>query len=263
MSISRQSGAATPGSGYTEHSTSPNSDRTADRQIGRWGGIAALAGVAGMVGAVAVVIAMGLPDASDVETLTDFADLESGRIAEHFLYLGALILFALHVFTQQRLLSVAHPAAALFGTVVAAFGYVVLVASSVLHVTTAPLAELHSSPDTPAQDLTSIEYAWRGTQAVYDTMLATGLLLVPIGIILLGIAMRSTSSFGPRLGTFAIVFGLIGTVGAVVEIVDTEVELSALSVLAIVVFHLVVGLRTLKLGNATDTGSADVQDPGI
>ncbi len=38
-----------------------------------------------MLGAVAVVVAWGLPDASDVETLRDFADIESGRIAEHLL----------------------------------------------------------------------------------------------------------------------------------------------------------------------------------
>lgn len=45
--------------------------------------MAGLAGVILMLGAVAVVAALGLPDASDPETLTDFADIESGRIAEH------------------------------------------------------------------------------------------------------------------------------------------------------------------------------------
>ena len=68
---------------------------------------------------------MGLPDASDVETLTDFADIESGRIAEHFLYLGALILFALHVLVLHRLLKTAHQAAALFGAAVAEIGLII------------------------------------------------------------------------------------------------------------------------------------------
>jgi hypothetical protein len=96
-----------------------SSEQTPDRQLIRWGGRAAVAGVILMVASVAVVVALGLPDASDPETLMDFADIESGRIAEHFLYLGALMLFALHVLVLHRLLGTAHPAAALFGTAVA------------------------------------------------------------------------------------------------------------------------------------------------
>ena len=34
-------------------------------------------------------------------------------------------------------------------------------------------------------DQGAIEYAWRGAQSVFDTMLTTGVLLVPIGIVLL------------------------------------------------------------------------------
>lgn len=67
-----------------------------------------------------------------------------------------------------------------------------------------------------------IEYAWHGTQSVFDAMLATGVLLVPIGIL-----------------------------GAVISIVDTTSDASAASVLAIVAFHLATGWRTLKLAEET------------
>ena len=59
-------------------------------------------------------------------------------------------LFALHVFVLHRLLTPAHRPAALFGTVVAAFGLVIMAASSLLHVSTSPLAELYTAADTPA-----------------------------------------------------------------------------------------------------------------
>lgn len=223
-------------------------DESGDRQLSRWGGVAALAGVASLVGSVIVVVALGLPDASDPETLTDFADIESGRIAEHFFYLGALVLFALHVFVLHRLLKAAHPAAALFGTVLQAFGLVIMAASAMLHVSTAPLARLYSTPDTPAEDLRAIEYAWNAAQSVFDTMLATGLLLVPIGMALLGVAMRGSSPYGRRLPWVAVGLGFAGTIGAAVEAVDTDSDLSAVSVLAMVVFHLFIGWRTLTLG---------------
>ena len=227
------------------------SDGSDYRQLSRWGGVAALAGVASLVGSVIVVVALGLPDASDPETLTDFAVIESGRIAEHFFYLGALMFFALHVFVLHRLLKGAHPAAALFGTVLQAFGLVILAASAMLHVSTAPLARLYSAPDTPTEDLPAIEYAWHAAQSVFDMMLTTGVLLIPIGIALFGVAMRSSLLYGRWLSWAAIGLGLVGTIGAAIEVVDTESDMAALSVLAMVLFHLLVGWRTLTLGTNT------------
>ncbi len=225
------------------------SARSLDRQLSRWGGRAALAGVILMIGAIAVVVALGLPDASDVETLRDFSDIETGRILEHFFYLGALMLFALHVLVLYRLLATAHSAAALFGTAVAEFGFVILAAGSLLHVATSPLADLYTAPGTTAEERQSIEYAWQGAQSVFDTLLATGVLLVPIGIVLLGVAMRRAPAFGPRLAWLSIGLGALGVIGAVIEAVDPELELSAASVLAIVMFELSTGWRTLRLGD--------------
>ena len=83
---------------------------------------------------------------------------------------------------------------------------------------------------------------------VFDTMLATGALLVPIGIALFGLAMRHTPMFGPRLTWLTIGLGLVGTVGAVIGVVDPGSVFLAVGVLAIVVFHLTIGWQTLRLG---------------
>ena len=216
-----------------------------------------MAGVVLMAAAVAVVGALGLPDASDVETLRDFADIKSGRIFEHIFYLGALMMFALHVLVLYRVLRTAHPPAALFGAAVVEFGLVMMAASSLLHVATSPLADLYTASDTPPEDLASIEYAWHGAQSVFDTMLATGVLLVPIGIVLLGVAMRSTPAFGTGLTMLTIGLGTAGIIGAAIEVVDPALEVSAASVLAIVVFNLSTGWRMLTVGN--DAG-ADLTD---
>ena len=245
MAISTRPGSAERRAAPVRTGESQQPEWTPDRQLIRWGGMSALGGVISMIAAVGVVVALGLPDASDAETLTDFADIESGRIAEHFFYLGALMLFALHVFVLHRMLRTAHQAAALFGTVVAGFGFVILAASSVLHVSTSPLSDLYRDPETPAADLPAIEYAWHGAQSIFDTMLATGLLLVPTGMVLLGLAMMQSPDFGRRLGQVAIGLGAIGVIGAVIAIVVPGSAFSALSVLVITVFHLITGRRTL------------------
>ena len=248
MSLARESDARSTSRPTEPIGDGPYGDGSTEGQLLRWGGAAGVAGVVALLGSFAVVTALDLPDASDVETLTDFADIESGRVAEHFLYLGALILFALHVFVLHRLLRPAHQAAALFGTVLAGFGLVIMAASSVLHLSTSPLADLYTDPDATPEDLRAIEYAWHGAQSVFDTMLATGVLLVPIGIALLGLAMRRAPAFGPRLALLAIAVGVAGTVGAVIGVVDPGSLFLAVGVLAIAVFHLTAGWRTLQLG---------------
>ena len=257
MAISPQSTVSASRVASIDPGGSAQPEQNPDRQLSRWGGVAGLAGGILMLGAALVVGILGLPDASDPETLTDFANIESGRIAEHFLYLGALMLFAMHVFVLYQLLTTAHGAAALFGTVAAAFGLVIMAASSLLHVATSPLADLYTAPDTPPEDLAAIEYAWHGAQSVFDTMLATGVLLVPIGMVLLGIAMRNAPAFGARLTMLTIVLGAVGIIGATIAIIDPGSAFSAIAVLAMVVFHLSVGWRTFKLG---DTTSLDLSE---
>jgi hypothetical protein len=218
-----------------------------DRELRRWGGWAAVGGVVAMLATFVVVVGFGLPDASDPETLTDFTDLRTGRILEHFCYLAALVLLALHVLVLHRMLASAHGPAALFGTAIAELGFTALVASSVLHVATSPLADRYADAGTSAERQ-SVEDAWTASQAVFDTMLATGLLLVPIGLVLLGIAMHRSASFGPLIGWTAVGLGAVGTAGATFEIIEPDLELSGLSVLAMVVVLTVTGWRMLRTG---------------
>jgi len=233
-------------------STSRETKQAQDRQLARWGGTAGMVGALLLFASAVVVTAMGLPDASDVETLRDFANIETGRIIEHFIYLGALMGMALHVFALYRLLKKAHRPAALFAKAMATFGLVIMAASSVLHVSTAVLADLYTAPDATPQDLRAIEYAWYGAQSVFDTMLATGALLVPFGMILFGVAMRKAPGFGSRFSGFGIGLGLIGVIGATIGIIDPGSPALAASVLAMAVFHLGTGWRTYKLPDNTD-----------
>lgn len=245
----------------TPDGASSGSGHFGERQLARWGGAAALGGVVLMLLTFAVVIGLDLPDASDAETLTDFADIETGRIFENLFYLGSVILFTLHVPVLYQLLKRAHWAAALFGAALSTIGLAIMAASSLLHVSTSPLADLYTDSSTPPEDLPAIEYAWHGAQSVFDSMLATGLLLVPVGMVLFGVAMRQSRQFGSRLAWLAIGVGVIGALGAAAEILDQSLEVSALSVLAIVVFHLATGWRTLHLGTSDDT-SASTADHG-
>lgn len=220
-------------------------EKGADRQLLRWGGVAGVAGALFMFGTLLVVTMLGLPDASDVETLTDYPDIAAGRMAEHFLYLGALVLFTLHVLALYRMLRPAHPAAALFGAATTVMGFITMAASSMLHISTAPLSDLYVAAE--AGERAAIEAAWVGAQSVFDTMLATGVLLVPIGLLLLGLAMRRFPAIASSIMWLTIGLGAVGVVGATIAIIDPGSMFSALSVLGIVVVMLATGWQMLRV----------------
>jgi len=69
--------------------------------------------------------------------------------------------------------------------------------------------------------------------------------------------MRGSRLYGRWLPWVAISLGLVGTIGAAIEVVDTDSDVSAVSVLAIVVFHLLVGWRTLRLAPESDIDLTD------
>ncbi|MDH3299422.1 MAG: DUF4386 domain-containing protein [Acidimicrobiia bacterium] len=249
---SRTRPAVAAPTGETGGSSEPLPDHAVNQLI-RWGGVSGVAGFAALLCSFVVVGSLGLPDASDVETLTDFADIESGRIAEHFLYLGALMFFALNLVVLYRLLRASHLAAALFGTVVASFGYAIMAAGSLLHVSTSPLSELYTAADATPEDLRAIEYAWHGAQSVFDTLLTTGVLLVPIGIVLFGVAMWQAPTVRRGLVFLTLGLGLVGTVGAVIAVVEPGSLFAAASVLAMAMFHLAIGVWMLRSGGKTAT----------
>jgi hypothetical protein len=91
---------------------------------------------------------------------------------------------------------------------------------------------------------------WQATEGIFDALFGAGLLLVPIGFIALGVAMLGAPAFGTGFSGVSVVLGVVGVVAASVLLVD-PLSLSAfVGVLALIVFHLVVGWKVYSLSRA-------------
>jgi hypothetical protein len=88
---------------------------------------------------------------------------------------------------------------------------------------------------------------WRATQGIFDALFGAGLLLVPIGLIALGMAMFGVPAFGKRFGG---VLGVVGVVAASVLLVDPHSPSAFAGVLALIAFHLVLGWKLYSLSRA-------------
>jgi hypothetical protein len=91
---------------------------------------------------------------------------------------------------------------------------------------------------------------WQATQGIFDALFGVGLLLVPIGFIALGVAMLGAPAFGTGLGGISVVLGVIGVVAATVLLVDPQSPIAFVGVLALIVFHLMLGWKLYSLSRA-------------
>jgi hypothetical protein len=159
-------------------------------------------------------------------------------------------LWVAHFLALYRALRGTSLAPALFGSVLGIVGLGVLAAGALPHVATAPISDLYHAPGATPEDRATLVLLWQATQGIFDALFGVGLLLVPIGFIALGMAMFGAVAFGRGLGRVSVVLGVIGVVAATVLLVDPLSASAFVGVLALIVFHVVVGWRLYSLSRA-------------
>jgi hypothetical protein len=213
----------------------------------RWGGLA------GMLGAVLLLIIFGIvgafvgtDPATPEELVTRSPEIRTARIVENGLYLAVIALWFIHVSALYHALRGQRLAPALFGRALATLGLIALAAGALPHIATTPISDLYHAPGATAEQQAALVLLWQATQGIFDALLVTGLLVLPLGSIALGLAMRATQAFGTWIGGLAVGLGVIGFAAAAVSLVEVS-DVAAIGVFALIMFHLVVGWRTYRL----------------
>jgi len=222
-----------------------------ERSVLRWGGLAGILGGIIFILVFVIVIAFVGPDPAEPEGLVmRFPDVRAARTVENSLYLVVLILWVTHFLALYRALRGTSLASALFGSVLSILGLVVLAAGALPHVATAPISDLYHAPGATPQDQATLVLLWQATEGIFDALLIVGLLLLPIGLIALGVAMLGAPAFGKGFGGVSVVLGVAGVVAASVLLVDPLSPIAVVGVLALIVFHLVLGWKVYSLSRA-------------
>jgi hypothetical protein len=221
-----------------------------ERSILRWGGLVGMVG--GLLFILSFVVAIagpvGVEDPVDLAGwVTRFPDIQAARIVENSLYLGGLILGILLVLALSRALWETSLGPALFGSVLGILGLGAMMISATPHVAHAPLSDLYHAPGATPADQATLALLWQATWGIFDAMLYVGFFVVPIGLILLGVAMLGAPAFGKGFGGVSMVLGGIGLVAAVLQMVDPASMIGAGSFFAMILFYLVLGWKVYSL----------------
>jgi len=223
-----------------------------EKSILRWGGLAGiLGGIISIFVMVFVAVVIGSGPADLKEVVARFPDIHMLRVIENGVYLVGLlleILLFLAIFYALRKDSLAP---ALFGSALGIVGLVSMAISATPHVAHYPLSEIFQAAGATAEAQEAIAIMWQGTWGVFNAPLYVGFFVVPLGLILLGVAMFGASNFGKGLGWMSVVIGVLALVAAIFQMIDPAGDIGALSYLAPIVFYFVLGIKIYRLSKAS------------
>ena len=123
--------------------------------------------------------------------------------------------------------------------------------STTPHVAHAPLSDLYHAPGATPADQATLALLWQAIRGINDSMLYVGFFVVPIALILLGVAMLGAPAFGKGFGGVSVVLGVLGLIAAVLQMVDPASMIGAGSYFACLVFYLVMGWKLYSLSRAS------------
>ena len=223
----------------------------------RWGGLAGIGGSVLLVVVFAIVgIFAGPEPAGPAGPISRFPEIRVARTVENGLYLAVLALWVSLALALFQGLRRTRPAAALFGSALNIVGLAVLAAGAIPHVVTSRLSDLYHAAGVSPDEQATLVLLWQANQAMFDALLLVGLLVMPVGIILFGLAMRLDPGYGKVAGTLSVALGVLGLTAATVMLVDPGSPVAALGVFALIGFHLVAGWKTYRLSTIASTVSA-------
>src|ERR687890_840609 len=124
---------------------------------------------------------------------------------------------------------------------------VVLAAGALPQVARTPISDLYHAPGASPEDQATLVLLWQTTQGIFDALLVVGLLLLPIGVIALGVAMLGTPAFGKGVGGVSVVIGVLGIAAGVVLLIDPGSPIAIVSILSLIVFHIALGWKVYSL----------------
>jgi hypothetical protein len=171
-----------------------------------------------------------------------------------------MALWTIHFVALSRALRGVSLAPGLSGSVLGIVGLALLAAGALPHVATTRLSDLYHAPAATLQDQATVVLLWQANQGIFDALLAAGLVLLPIGLVALGVAMLRAPAFGRGFGGATIALGVTGIGAAFALLIDPLSPIAVVGFLALIVFHLVLGRKVYRLSDAPGIASAGLAD---
>jgi Domain of unknown function (DUF4386) len=231
--------------------TIPRDSADKERSILRWGGLAGILAGAFLMVTIVTLIAFGpSTTATPAQLVANFPNVRTALVVGNFFYfLVSVSLVGLTLGIYQALRK-SNPLA-IFGTVLFLLGIGVTFAEDTTQVAFDPISNLYHAPGATAADQHTLSLIWQATQGMFNQFDVGATLLLSTGLIVLGVAMFRTPSFGKIFGGLSMAFGAAQIVG--ISFVSTNSAAYApFALLAFFIFPVVFGLKVYRLSKKSE-----------
>jgi len=235
-----------------------------EKSVLRWGGLAGILGgiLFIVVWAIVGFGPVGIEPVEPAREVMRFPEIRTARIVENGLYLTVLVLWVIHFLALYRALRGTSLAPALFGSALGILGLVMLVAGALPHVATDPISDFYHAPGATPVDQATLDLLWQATMGIIEMLLVTGLVILPTGLIALGVAMFGAPAFGKAFGGVSVVLGVLGGAAGVVVLIAPDSLIAGVGMLAFIVFHIALGWKVYSLSKGPYVGSLEDRGKG-
>ena len=213
----------------------------------RWGGLTGiLAGIFFILTIVTLVEFGPSTTAAPAQLVINFPNVRTGlAVGNGFYFLVSVSLVGL-VLGLYRALRGTNPFAALFGTVLYALGLGVTFVEDTTQFAFDPISNLYHAPGATPTDQATLALMWQATQGMFNQFDVAATILLSTGLIVLGVAMVKTPTFGKIFGGLSVAIGAAQIVA--INIVSTNSAAYApFALLAFLVFPLIFGTKLYRL----------------
>ncbi len=216
----------------------------------RWSGLAGIiAGVFFILTIVTLIEFGPSTTATPAQLVMNFPNVRTGlAVGNGFYFLVSVSLVGLAL-GLYRALRGASPGAAVFGTVLYVLGLGVTFIEDTTQFAFDPISNLYHAPGATPSDQATLALIWQATQGMFNEFDVAATILLSTGLIILGLAMFRTPTFGRVFGGLSIVIGAAQIVA--INIVSTNSAAYApFALLAFLIFPVVFGWKLYSMSRA-------------
>jgi hypothetical protein len=220
-----------------------------EKSVLRWGGLAGMLGGIAFILVMVTLIVLVQPPTDPEEVVMRFPDSRAAIAVGQGLYLVAVIMWVTLFLALYRALRETSLAPALFGSVLALVGLVLLAAGGLTNVAFVSISDLYHAPGATPEEQATLVFMWQAIQGVFNETDTVGILLMNIGFIILGVAMLRAPAFGRGFGWVSVVLGVVGIVGILLFPIDSLLY-APFGILAYIIYPVLFGRKVYSLSRA-------------
>jgi len=216
----------------------------------RWSGLAGMTAGVFFILTIVTLIEFGpSTTATPAQLVMNFPNVRTGlAVGNGFYFLVSVSLVGLAL-GLYRALRGTSPGPAVFGTVLYVLGLGVTFIEDTTQFAFDPISNLYHAPGVTPADQATLALIWQATQGMFNEFDVAATILLSTGLIILGVAMFWTPTFGRVFGGLSIVIGAAQIVA--INIVSTNSAAYApFALLAFLIFPVVFGWKLYSMSRA-------------